>query len=642
MPPNAMVARDEEQEDRMASEPSLWLPRTVIRRHRKTATVIWVILVVVFLAYVSYVVWDAVDSRRDPAASFQLKQEVYTLPDVAVCLTQNVGCLASNTSFCLQTAAFSMLFQYGFLDETLEVDDASLAIEEVYYSCKVLPASKLQVNQTGVDNGDITHLSATFAFFWSEDPLSEYDPTDENFGSLNTQFANLYFLNVDDGVEAIGEEIIDARLPYERVTATNGETMVTSTTHLMMDLTEFEPISTSSGKKGKTERTFTQSSTSAKVNVYWQNEDIDFEVAWLTFELLIPKFEYTIIKEVDPVDAWAIVGAIGGVWQFVVIGFGMFFVFAEKQAPDKKMRNFRKTLAKPAIATRRFSSLSSRGSATQATEDIAVDASDEDLPVEWIKRQRKDGSFYYCNTMTGAVQNRSPLEGIGDGDATTATPAAAAPAAPRPPHGIARVFQGGYRPESSGNSLPPGWRERTDGAGKTYYENTVLKTTQWKRPKQRAPTTGGSSVQAVDAPVAHSRRGSGSPVHSASSVGNSSQNGGGSNVGSAGGPAPPYRPTYTAPSPPAPDGRAPSSSVSKVPSYRTMMSLPSSSGGAPDTKPSNAAAAGFATTTSGGDGGGGAGSMSLPPGWERRTTPNGETYYANTTTKVTQWNAPPM
>lgn len=54
--------------------------------------------------------------------------------------------------------------------------------------------------------------------------------------------------------------------------------------------------------------------------------------------------------------------------EFVVIAFGLFFVFSEKQPPDKKMRNFRKTVVKPAsIVTRRFSSISSRGSITQVT-----------------------------------------------------------------------------------------------------------------------------------------------------------------------------------------------------------------------------------------------------------------------------------
>ena len=31
--------------------------------------------------------------------------------------------------------------------------------------------------------------------------------------------------------------------------------------------------------------------------------------------MVITKFEYTSVVEVDPVDVWAIIGAIGGVWR---------------------------------------------------------------------------------------------------------------------------------------------------------------------------------------------------------------------------------------------------------------------------------------------------------------------------------------
>lgn len=49
--------------------------------------------------------------------------------------------------------------------------------------------------------------------------------------------------------------------------------------------------------------------------------------------------------------------------EFVVTGFGLFFVFSVKQAPDRKMRNFRKSVAKPAvIVNKRLSSISSRTS----------------------------------------------------------------------------------------------------------------------------------------------------------------------------------------------------------------------------------------------------------------------------------------
>lgn len=81
-------------------------------------------------------------------------------------------------------------------------------------------------------------------------------------------------------------------------------------------MTQFQPISTSSGEKQDPQRTFTQSSTSATVN--WYNPDFYEEFAALLFNMFIPKFEYTSIEQVDPVDGWAIIGAIGGVWRELI------------------------------------------------------------------------------------------------------------------------------------------------------------------------------------------------------------------------------------------------------------------------------------------------------------------------------------
>lgn len=140
-------------------------------------------------------------------------------------------------------------------------------------------------------------------------------------------------------------------------------------------------------------------------------------------------------------------------------------------------------------------------------------------------------------------------------------------------------------------------------------------------PVQRDASAAGSNVQAVDAPMAHSRRGSGSSVQSPTSLGNNGHSGSGGDAGGVGGPAPPYRSTSTASSASAADGPPPSS-VSKAPSYRTMVSLmPSSSEEAPGAQPSSAAATTFASTTGGGD----AGPSFLPEGWHRRTTADGKT-----------------
>ena len=36
---------------------------------------------------------------------------------------------------------------------------------------------------------------------WSDDPLSEYDPSSESSSAFNSQFVSLFFLDVEDGVE---------------------------------------------------------------------------------------------------------------------------------------------------------------------------------------------------------------------------------------------------------------------------------------------------------------------------------------------------------------------------------------------------------------------------------------------------------
>lgn len=44
------------------------------------------------------------------------------------------------------------------------------------------------------------------------------------------------------------------------------------------------------------------------------------------------------------------------------------------------------------------------------SQDVVIDASDEDLPAEWVKKRRSNGSIYYFNAMDGRIQDRSPNE----------------------------------------------------------------------------------------------------------------------------------------------------------------------------------------------------------------------------------------
>lgn len=52
--------------------------------------------------------------------------------------------------------------------------------------------------------------------------------------TINTQFVNVFFIDMSKGVEAIGEEIVDAKLPYERLYLTNSDTFIVTENHMVI------------------------------------------------------------------------------------------------------------------------------------------------------------------------------------------------------------------------------------------------------------------------------------------------------------------------------------------------------------------------------------------------------------------------
>ncbi|CAM9668302.1 unnamed protein product [Ascophyllum nodosum] len=587
----------EGDEDWVSSQPWVWLPGTVVRKDRRRAIAIWITLLAAFSIYIAYIIWETVESRANPASSVEMKQEPFKIPDMAFCMSWLEGCLnfGYNSCFYPGVAYWSSAGNFGFLNDlgNFTEDERSLAIEEEYPACRVIPFSRLEVNQTGVDNGDINYFSASLYFLWDEDPYHNYEITDFK---INTQFVKVFFIDIDKDVKTIGEEILDAKLPYDRINITTDEGFVITKNHMVLTMTEFVGISTSNGAKQKPERTYFQQITSGKQNWWWTGIDGNGTLfSFLSLEITIDKFEYTRIVEIDPVDGWAIIGSIGGVWQFVVLGFGLFFVYAEKQRPDMKMRNMKKTMLKPAsVVTQRLSIASSKSS----DQDVVVDASDEDLPVEWVKRLRNNGSFYYYNSMTGAMQRSRPDERIETNNAT------GAPAVPQRSSLLTRAFQTPHKNplgasdganqrtakshenNDQGNErLPPGWIVRRNDQGRTYYMNTILKTTQWQRPTQYVASNHGTGVRAVDTPAARSRE---SLTSSFSDVHESKQQEQARDLDD-------------------PVGAFPSAGT--APSAVSRLSV-----SAEDT--------------------------SLPPNWEKRVNQDGKIYYANSVTRKTQWEPP--
>eukprot|EP00904_Undaria_pinnatifida_P011275 jgi/Undpi1/7278/HiC_scaffold_22.g09751.m1 len=375
--------------------------------------------------------WDTFNARRSPAASFMLERSPFTFPDVAICASFLNGCLSNNVH-CLEGAEISLTSLWGFTENEDEFDLSDYPdvakVEDAYPNCVVMPLSKLTVNETGVNNGDITSFSASLFLAWDEDPYNEFNRT-ENI--TFTQYINAHFIDIQKDVEEIGETIVDVKLPYDRVLPTHEEWFTATRNHMVISLTEFSGI-TATGKRMERERTYSQTTTSGTNFWYWMGDSFQSQISVVQLDLLIKKFEYTTVNEVDPVNAWAIIGAIGGVWQFVVVAFGVFFIFSEKQPPDKKMRDFYETVIAPAANINK--TLSSISTARSSKKDTEIDATDEDLPPGWVKRQRKSGSVYYYNVMTGSTRITTPHEAgeVVDGTRTIT--------APRPQNGICSLF----------------------------------------------------------------------------------------------------------------------------------------------------------------------------------------------------------
>ncbi|CAM9275351.1 unnamed protein product [Ectocarpus fasciculatus] len=639
--PAAVQPADED--DRFASPPGLWLPRMVVKEHRQKATFIWIGLLVGFLAYVGYIIWETVESRKDPASSIELKQEYYTFPDVALCTAFGKGCLDYDNDCFEDNSAASMFNQTGFLDYDQNFTDdhayASDPFEEAYPHCKYIPLSKMTVDETGVMNGSVTSFSTAFYILWDEKD-TYYD---HSYYLINRQFLDMYLIPEGSSIESFTSASVDAKVPYSRINLTSDTDFEATINHMVLSLTEFTGIN-ENGNKEEKQRTFAQATITGIEHWWWGYEDYDsVEYSFFMVELSIGKFEFTSIEEVDPVDGWSIIGAIGGIWQFVVTGFGLFFVFSEKQSPDRKMRNFRKSIGKPAeVVNKRLSSLNANSRSSNQNQDVEIDASEEDLPVEWVKKQRPNGSIYYFNVMTGAKQTASPnhLDATGG-------------AAPPPSNSaLGRIFQGNRSARLNSGPLPAGWVEGTDGNGKQYYLDTIHKTTQWERPTQREHSSGGPDRRplAVDAPVSQSRRFS----HASSDHSHHSHH-------SASSQPPHHRQSLTAAgaAPGVEDGPhvggtpAPSlGNIPAAPSYRTAVFLSNSaataaaSEGGGTTQPQQQqqqqevlrAPAGTKSTDSRAGARGAAANVDppLPQNWSKRTAPNNRPYYVNSVTKKTQ------
>lgn len=65
---------------------------------------------------------------------------------------------------------------------------------------------------------------------WLENPDNDFDTEDFPY---HTQLVSVFFIDIDADVESIGEEIVDVKIPYERVNFTAGGSFTATQNHMV-------------------------------------------------------------------------------------------------------------------------------------------------------------------------------------------------------------------------------------------------------------------------------------------------------------------------------------------------------------------------------------------------------------------------
>uniref|UniRef100_A0A1Q3EUN5 E3 ubiquitin-protein ligase n=1 Tax=Culex tarsalis TaxID=7177 RepID=A0A1Q3EUN5_CULTA len=221
---------------------------------------------------------------------------------------------------------------------------------------------------------------------------------------------------------------------------------------------------------------------------------------------------------------------------------------------------------------------------------------------------------------------------------------------------------------AANDGLPPGWEERQDAIGRTYYVNHVARTTQWERPTALPAQQGGLNEMAAafqrrfhisNDPSDSSGGGGGGANSNATTDNNQTTTG----TGSATAPTSPP----TAPGAPAADGLPAGWSMQSAANGR-MFFIDHINRKTSWVDPRTGVASPIpgmtlnnnhlASATAGGGAGAGPGSVAaaggaaadgrshddelgpLPEGWEERVHSDGRTFFIDHNTRTTQWDDP--
>lgn len=314
----------------------MWKPAEVVPQHKCRAVVLFSILILAIFGYAANLIYQAVESYKNPNTSFALSNDGYKYPDIYVCTYDFYGCddeslledctrSAQSTEGGNSTAVFN-----PFGDDRQELEVGVLHTGQRGW-CVSFAASEIAISDGERDPEDYILLN----MYWYPGGGANVSDTciDENGEwESHSESVFIHFRDVDSNIPSAGIQV-----GYTCMTSASNSHIfnyvgigLTKENHISRANTaSYQAVATSSAiYKDKK-----NSNTTSIVSPY----------AWLSLEVAQETNSHEEITEINPLEIAEMFGNVGGFWDLLLLLWPIFFVTAARQDPHLRVRNFRKS-----------------------------------------------------------------------------------------------------------------------------------------------------------------------------------------------------------------------------------------------------------------------------------------------------------
>lgn len=311
----------------------MWKPDEVVDEHRSWARRIWVLLLLGISALIVHLVIEAVQDRASPSKSFAVSDDKYDFPVVLVCLEDGSGCDVESedwdVDYCVKNAI-------GAADFAGQRVNATVSTKENRSNCVEFDLSSFDVGEGPQDPSSPTQAVVTMDW-----------PAGDGGGATNfMQSLSVYM--VDGKTGQFSSQIY---APYSRIQYYVDGHSNTNIVHWIFlsigrtnkqfldkdkDHSFYSALTLSTVDKTHTADPMLTSNSSSSDGA----ETESYVHGNLFLEITQDPLSYWILKEIDPTDIEGLFGTVGGLWEFILLTWGLIFASSSGSSPHLRIRDF--------------------------------------------------------------------------------------------------------------------------------------------------------------------------------------------------------------------------------------------------------------------------------------------------------------